>query len=59
MSILGEPVGTCTLAFLILGESISYNQIIGSLIILIGICIFLIGQTVKVKDDSSSNSKAV
>lgn len=54
-----RPVGTCTLAFLILGESISYNQIIGSLIILIGICIFLIGQTVKVKDDSSSNSKAV
>lgn len=59
MSILGEPVGTCTLAFLILGESLSYNQIIGSIIILIGICIFLIGQTVKVKDDISSNSKAV
>ena len=52
MSILGEPVGTCTLAYLILGESISYNQIIGSTIILIGIGIFLISQTTKVKNEN-------
>ncbi|AGF56262.1 MULTISPECIES: DMT family transporter [Clostridium] len=45
MSILGEPVGTCILAYLILGESISYNQILGSIIILLGIGIFLIGKT--------------
>ncbi|OOM78405.1 DMT family transporter [Clostridium sp. BL-8] len=44
MSILGEPVGTCTLAYLILGESISYSQIIGSFIILLGIGIFLYGK---------------
>lgn len=47
MSILSEPVGTCTLAYFILGDSISYNQIIGSTIILIGICIFLIGKRKK------------
>ncbi|MFT8352513.1 DMT family transporter [Clostridium saccharoperbutylacetonicum] len=45
MSILGEPVGTCILAYFILGESISYNQILGSIIILLGIGIFLIGKT--------------
>jgi drug/metabolite transporter (DMT)-like permease len=50
MSILGEPVGTCTLAYLILGESVTYNQIIGSTIILIGIGIFLISQTTKVNN---------
>lgn len=49
MSILGEPVGTCILAYLILGESISYNQILGSTIILIGIGIFLIGKMTKVE----------
>jgi len=52
MSILGEPVGTCILAYLILGESITYNQIIGSTIILIGIGIFLISQTTKVKNEN-------
>jgi drug/metabolite transporter (DMT)-like permease len=45
MSILGEPVGTCILAYLILGDSISFNQILGSSIILVGIAIFLIGKT--------------
>jgi drug/metabolite transporter (DMT)-like permease len=59
MSILGEPVGTCILAYLILGESISYNQIIGSTIILIGIGIFLIGQTAKVKNENSNNIKEI
>lgn len=44
MSILGEPVGTCILAYFILGQVITYNQILGSIIILIGIGIFLIGQ---------------
>ncbi|MFW2489720.1 DMT family transporter [Clostridium chromiireducens] len=49
MSILGEPVGTCILAYLILDESITYNQILGSTIILIGIGIFLIGKITKVE----------
>ncbi|OPJ65668.1 DMT family transporter [Clostridium chromiireducens] len=49
MSILGEPVGTCILAYLILNESITYNQILGSTIILIGIGIFLIGKMTKVE----------
>ncbi len=57
MSILGEPVGTCILAYLILGESISYNQILGSAIILIGIGIFLVGKTIKVEDKALNNIK--
>lgn len=44
MSILGEPVGTCILAYFILKQVISYNQILGAVIILIGIGIFLLGQ---------------
>ncbi|OAA90423.1 DMT family transporter [Clostridium ljungdahlii] len=44
MSMVGEPVVTCILAYFILGQAISYNQILGSVIILIGIAIFLIGQ---------------
>lgn len=47
MSILGEPVGTCILAYFILGQVISYDQIIGSVIILIGIAIFLMSQLIK------------
>lgn len=49
MSILGEPVGTCILAYFILGQVMTYKQIIGSIIILIGIFIFLIGQMTRVE----------
>jgi len=47
MSILGEPVGTCILAYFILGQVVSYNQIIGSIIILLGITIFLMCKMTK------------
>jgi drug/metabolite transporter (DMT)-like permease len=50
MSILGEPVGTCILAYFILGQVMTYKQIIGSIIILIGIFIFLIGQMTRVEN---------
>ncbi|WP_297429911.1 EamA family transporter [Clostridium sp.] len=42
MSILGEPIGTCILAFFILGDTITLKQLIGSMIILFGIFLFLI-----------------
>ena len=40
MSILGEPVGTCILAFFLLDETIAAQQFLGMLIILIGLSIF-------------------
>lgn len=41
MSILGEPIGTCILAYFIFGDVITIKQLIGSLIILFGIFLFL------------------
>ncbi len=41
MSILGEPVGTCILAYFIFGNVITAQQFVGSLIILFGIFLFL------------------
>ncbi len=41
MSILGEPVGTCILAYFIFGNVITVKQFVGSLIILFGIFLFL------------------
>ncbi|MBQ9697782.1 MAG: EamA family transporter, partial [Acidaminococcaceae bacterium] len=40
MGILGEPVGTIVLAFLIFGESISLQQGIGMVFILGGLWLF-------------------
>lgn len=40
MSILGEPVGTCLLAYLFLRESILLQQLIGILVIMSGLTIF-------------------
>lgn len=59
MSILGEPVGTCILAYYILGQGISYNQILGSAIILIGIAIFLTGQTTRPKKEKLNNIEEI
>lgn len=42
MSILGETIGTCILAYLILGEVISLQQGIGITFILAGLAVFLI-----------------
>ncbi|MDN3956387.1 DMT family transporter [Sporolactobacillus laevolacticus] len=41
MSIVGEPVGTCILAYFILGQGITLQQGIGIFVILVGILIFL------------------
>lgn len=40
MSIVGEPIGTCILAYLILHEKITFQQFIGIVVILLGILIF-------------------
>lgn len=40
MSIVGEPIGTCILAYLILHETITFQQFIGIVVILLGIMIF-------------------
>ena len=40
MSILGEPIGTCILAYFILGESISLQQFVGIAVIIAGLGIF-------------------
>jgi drug/metabolite transporter (DMT)-like permease len=42
MSILGETIGTCTLAYLILDEVISLQQGIGISFILAGLAVFLL-----------------
>lgn len=40
MSILGEPIGTCILAYLILHEAILPQQLIGILVIMLGMAVF-------------------
>ena len=40
MSILGEPVGTCILAYFLLGETIKPQQFVGIAIIMLGMLIF-------------------
>lgn len=40
MSILGEPIGTCILAFLILGEGIGLRQLLGIIVIMVGMGLF-------------------
>ena len=40
MSILGEPIGTCILAYFILSETISLQQAIGIAVIIAGLAIF-------------------
>ncbi|WP_338752710.1 DMT family transporter [Bacillus sp. FJAT-52991] len=44
MSILGETIGTCILAYFILGEVISFQQGVGITLILIGLALFLLQQ---------------
>lgn len=40
MSILGEPIGTCILARLILGESVALQQLMGIVVIMAGMIVF-------------------
>lgn len=50
MAILFEPVGATILAYLLLGEHVIATQIIGGLVVVIGISLFLIDERkVKVK----------
>lgn len=42
MSILGEPIGTCILAYFILNEGINFQQGVGIFIILVGLLIFFL-----------------
>lgn len=42
MSILGEPIGTCILAFLLLGEGISLRQLAGIAVIMVGMALFFL-----------------
>ncbi|MBD8520811.1 DMT family transporter [Lysinibacillus sp. FSL R7-0073] len=44
MSILGETIGTCILAYFILDEMISVQQGIGIIVILLGLALFLLQQ---------------
>lgn len=44
MSILGETIGTCILAYFILGEVITVQQGVGIVVILLGLTLFLIQQ---------------
>ena len=42
MSILGEPIGTCILAYLFLHESISLQQLVGIVVIIGGLSIYFV-----------------
>ena len=44
MSILGETIGTCILAYFILDEMISVQQGVGIMVILLGLALFLLQQ---------------
>lgn len=50
MSILGEPIGTCILAYFILSERIVLRQFIGIVIILIGLGIYFFYPIYKAKN---------
>lgn len=42
MSILGEPIGTCILAYFVLNEAINFQQGVGIAIIIVGLLIFFL-----------------
>ncbi len=49
MTILGEPIGTCILAYFILGEGITLQQFAGFLVIMIGLGIYFFYPSVDTK----------
>ena len=51
MSILGEPVGTCILAYLIFGDVVSLQQFAGICLILIGLSTYFLWPVLKEKID--------
>jgi drug/metabolite transporter (DMT)-like permease len=42
MGILGEPIGTCFLAWLILQETIAAQQFVGIIVIMVGMAVFFL-----------------
>ncbi|WP_066499604.1 DMT family transporter [Abyssisolibacter fermentans] len=56
MSILGETIGTCVLAYFILDEVISLQQGIGIMIILVGLALFLFQKNKAYKKHDSSSA---
>ena len=52
MSILGETIGTCMLAYFILHETISLQQGLGITVIFIGLVLFYYSQILMKKHDS-------
>ena len=47
MSILGEPIGTCLLAYLIFHEGVAMQQFVGMMIILVGMVIYFLPEKKK------------
>lgn len=50
MSILGEPVGATVLAFFLLGEELNVMQVIGGMLVLLGVSIFLLQQQTRPRE---------
>lgn len=50
MSILGEPVGATILAFFLLGEELNVMQVIGGMLVLLGVSIFLLQQQTRPRE---------
>ncbi len=57
MTILGEPVGTCILAYFILKESIGAQQGIGMAVILAGLGLYFLSAAVKVQKNLCSHKE--
>lgn len=59
MSILGEPVGTCILAYFILGEIITMEQAVGASVILFGIFLYIYSQQMAGKKELEPKGQQV
>ncbi len=57
MSILGEPVGTCILAFFILHETIGLQQGVGMVVILCGLTLYFLSAPIEKRLKARSASK--
>lgn len=59
MSILGEPIGTCILAYFILGEQIDTKQAIGMIVILGGLSLYFTSMWVQSKTKNLAEQQEV
>ena len=57
MSILGEPIGTCLLAYFLLGERIAPKQAIGIVIILGGLGLYFFSLVQKPKEAAQEKTE--